>query len=148
MANDRPIRNVDLVPLFIRLALAVVFIYHGYAKVFQGGHGFIAELMAGKMAVPKDTFVPQLLGWLAAVTEFFGGIFLGLGLLSRIWGLGQVILMAVAIATVTGTKGFGSLKGGYEYNFVLMVMAGAILFGGPGAFSLDRLIFRPRKKTP
>jgi putative oxidoreductase len=142
---------VDLAPLVVRVALAVIFVYHGYDMVFEGGHANIARLMAGRMGRDPAEFLPQALGWLAAVAEFFGGVFVGLGVLSRLWALGHVVVMAVAIATVHGRHGFalqGETGPGYEYNFALICMAAAILLGGPGRISLDRVIFRRKKPAP
>jgi putative oxidoreductase len=143
MKPVKSIRLLDLVPLLVRIALAVVFIYHGYGKVFQGGHEGIAQLMSAKGAP-----LPEVLGWLAGLTEFFGGILIGVGLLSRVWALGLVVVMAVAIATVHGPNGFDLRQQGYEYNFTLGLCALAILIGGPGAFSLDRFLFARKFKKP
>ena len=142
MVRTKSIQVLDLVPLLVRIALAVVFIYHGYGKVFQGGHEGIAQLMASKGAP-----LPEVLGWLAGLTEFGGGILIGVGLLSRVWALGLVVVMIVAVATVHAPNGFDLRNQGYEYNFTLGLCALAILIGGPGAFSLDRLI-RSRKSKP
>ncbi|MBN1844361.1 MAG: DoxX family protein [Sedimentisphaerales bacterium] len=149
MTRPQTIRNVDLVPLFVRITLAVIFIYHGYGKVFQGGHEGIAQLMAAKAAP-----LPGLLGWLAGLTELAGGLLIGIGLLSRLWALGLGAVMAVAILTVHGSNGFDIRNQGYEYCLTLLLLALAILLGGPGGFSLDTLIksrrrtSHPRKSNP
>jgi len=140
MSEQNKIHMVDLVPLLVRITLAAVFIYHGYGKVFDGGHTGIAGMMAAKGAP-----FPEVLGWMAAIAEFGGGIFMLLGLLSRIWALGLVILMSVAIATVHGQHGFdlrSDTGPGFEYCFTLLMMALSILVGGAGAISLDRKLFR------
>lgn len=140
MAAKKSIQSVDLVPLFVRIALAVVFVYHGYGKVFEGGHSFVAGMMADQGAP-----YPEILGWMAALTEFGGGILLLVGFLSRVWALGLVILMSVAIYTVHGPNGFdlrNEVGPGFEYCFALGMMALSILLGGAGAISLDRLLFR------
>lgn len=139
MSEKKSIQSVDMVPLLVRIALAVVFIYHGYGKVFDGGHSFIASMMADQGAP-----YPEILGWMAALTEFGGGILILVGFLSRVWGLGLAILMAVAIATVHGPNGFdlrSEAGPGYEYCFALGMTALSIFIGGAGAISLDRLIF-------
>ncbi|MFC1782536.1 DoxX family protein [Planctomycetota bacterium] len=137
MASSLNVRNVDLGPLVIRIALAVVFIYHGYPKIFAGGHADIAQLMLDQGA-PK----PELLGWVAGSAEFFGGILIFIGLLSRLWALGLVGVMSVAIYTVHWANGFDLQNEGfgYEYCLVLLLAALAILLGGPGRISLDRCI--------
>jgi len=144
MAQPQPIRGIDLVPLIIRITLAIVFIYHGYDKVFQDGHSGLSALMAIKNAP-----YPSLLGWLAGGTEFFGGIAILIGLLSRISALALACVMYVAIATVHWPNGFKISPEilGYEYCLVLLLAALAIFFGGPGGLSLDRIVFSRRKKT-
>jgi len=144
MAQPQPIRGIDLVPLIIRITLGIVFIYHGYEKVFQGGHDGVSALMAMKNAP-----YPTLLGWLAGCTEFFGGIAILIGLLSRLSALGLACVMYVAIATVHWPNGFKISPDmpGYEYCLVLLLAALAISLGGPGGLSLDRFIFSRRKKT-
>jgi putative oxidoreductase len=142
MADQSGHKAMSIIPLIIRISLAVVFIYHGYGKVFEGGHKGIAELMASKQAP-----LPELLGWMAGLTEFGGGILILLGLLSRFWALGLAIVMVVAIITVHGPNGFDIRKNGYEYCLTLLLMNLAIFLGGPGRYSLDQIFFgRPRKK--
>ncbi|KPK73262.1 MAG: hypothetical protein AMJ79_15245 [Phycisphaerae bacterium SM23_30] len=144
MEQARFLRNVDLVPLVVRIALAIVFIYHGYPKIFSGGHAQIAQLMADQGA-PS----PELLGWLAGGAEFFGGILILPGVLSRLWALGLVVVMAVAIATVHWANGFDLRNEGYgyEYCLTLLLAALAILLGGPGRISLDTILFAKSKKS-
>ncbi len=142
MAEVPSNKNVNIVPLIIRVGLAVVFIYHGYGKVFAGGHEGIAQLMASKGAP-----FPEVLGWMAGLTEFFGGILVLIGLLSRFWALGLGFVMVVAIQTVHGPNGFDIRNSGYEYCFTLLVMSLSIFLGGPGVFSVDKLLFgRGRRK--
>ena len=54
------------------------------------------------------------MGWLAAVAEFGGGILVAVGLLARIWALGLVVVMAVAIGVVHGAHGFDIRKERFE----------------------------------
>ena len=92
---------------------------------------------------------PPTLTVLAAVTECFGGLAVFVGLLTRLAALGLIAVMVVAIAKVHWRNGFFlnmSLqpgKGhGFEFNFALIGMALALLVGGGGAKSLDRLLLR------
>ena len=71
------------------------------------------------------------------------------GLLTRLAALGLIAVMLVAVAKVHWQSGFFlnmSLepgKGhGFEFNWALIGMALALLVGGGGAKSLDRLILR------
>ncbi|MCF7958531.1 MAG: DoxX family protein [Phycisphaerae bacterium] len=134
--------NVSLITLVNRIALAVVFIYHGYGKVFEGGHGQIAKMM-----VEQGAPIPEVLGWVAGITEFFGGIFILAGLMSRFWAMGLVILMAVAIKTVHWENGFSIQDHGYEYCLVLLLLALGVVLSGPGTISIDQVMMSRRKKA-
>ena len=131
--------------LIVRLFLGVIFFAHGAQKVFGwfGGPGLknTINFFRGSLGIPPALAV------LAAFTECFGGLAVFLGLLTRLAALGLVVTMLVAIATVHGKNGFFlnmSLqpgKGhGIEFNLALLGMALALLVGGGGAASVDRLI--------
>jgi len=77
------------------------------------------------------------LAWIAAVSEFGGGLLLALGLLSPLGSLAIIGAMLVAIATVHLSKGFWVTKGGFEFNLTLIGASAALAITGPGAYSLD-----------
>ena len=137
--------GTDLTALLARVALGLVFLYHGFALTFQGGHSHIAELMTSKGAP-----MPDLLGWLAALTQFFGGGLILVGFLSRLWGLGLAVVMAVAAAIVHWPNGWSIQNNGIEFTVVLGLLALGVFVGGPGVLSLDRLFFgrQPRSRVP
>src|ERR1043165_3040250 len=87
-----------------RLVLGVVFFAHGAQKMFGwfGGNGFSGTMgfFTGGM------HIPALFAFLAIVAEFFGGLGLILGFLTRIAALGIAVNMIVAIATVHQAFGF------------------------------------------
>jgi putative oxidoreductase len=123
---------VDLALLSVRIGLAGVFIFHGGQKLFGlfGGQG-MAQLVQG--------FGP-VLGYLIAIGEFFGGLGLLVGFLSRFSAASLVVIMAGAIALVHGKNGFSLANSGYEYNFTLITMALAILLAGPGRIAVTQLL--------
>ena len=132
-----------LVPRFL---LATVFVYHGGQKLFglfgapPDALAHMEELIAG-WGWP----MPAAMSRAAAATEFFGGACVALGLLTRFWALGLACVMAVAAWKVHGPNGFGAPKG-WEYNFVLGVLALLLVVQGGGAFSMDTMFFRGRRK--
>jgi len=126
-------------PLLLRLGLAAVFIFHGLDKI--GKDGGAAWMPAGPDALPG---VLQLA---VAWGELIGGCALAVGFLSRLAAAGIIAIMAGAVATVHWPHGFSLQSGGYEYTFVLIVMALCILIGGPGPLAVDR-IFRLRHRGP
>jgi putative oxidoreductase len=92
--------------------------------------------------------VPAPLAFLAICAEFFGGIGLIVGLLSRVAALGIITNMLVAVATVHLHVGFfmnwaGTQKGeGYEYHLLAIALGLLIAVKGGGALSVDRSLSR------
>jgi putative oxidoreductase len=78
------------------------------------------------------------MGPFVGLLEFFGGIALVLGLLTRLFSLGLAIDMCVAILLVQLKKGFS----GFEFEFMLMAASVALFLAGAGSFSVDEQIAR------
>jgi putative oxidoreductase len=109
---------------------------HGAQKLFGvwGGSG----MTGWTQVVQRLRMRPaRPLAWVAALSEFGGGLLLALGLLSPLGSLAIVGAMLVAIATVHLSKGFWVSKGGFEFNLTLIGAAIALAIAGPGAYSLD-----------
>ena|SRR5438477_397119 len=130
------IRAVDVGMFIVRLALGIIFIAHGGQKVFGwfGGPG-LAATVTGFTGMG----IPAFFAYLASFTEFFGGVAVLIGLLSRLGALGLAVVMIVAVAKVHFKNGFflGGPTPGYEYNIALVAMALAIAIGGPGRIALS-----------
>ena len=86
------------------------------------------------------------MAFLAIAAEFFGGLGLILGFLTRIAAFGIAVNMVVAIAMVHGAFGFfmnwtGAQKGeGFEYHLLALAVTAFLMIRGAGALSLDRAI--------
>jgi putative oxidoreductase len=128
----------------IRLVLGVVFFAHGAQKMLGwfGGYGF-----HGTMAFfTQQMSIPAPLAFLAICAEFFGGLGLIFGLLSRIAALGIITNMLVAVAKVHVHNGFfmnwtGQQKGeGFEYHLLAIALLLVVLIKGSGALSIDRAL--------
>jgi putative oxidoreductase len=130
--------------LILRLVLGVVFFAHGAQKLLGwfGGPGF-----SGTMGMFTGYLhIPAPLAFLAIAAEFFGGLGLILGFLTRIAAFGIAVNMLVAIATVHHSYGFfmnwtGTQKGeGFEYHLLVLAITAYLIIRGAGAFSVDRAI--------
>src|SRR5262249_4584062 len=75
--------------VLLRCGLALVFIYHGYPKLFGGTERFIESFQA--------IGLPAYVVYVAGAIEFFGGVAVGLGLLTPVVGLLLVLDMAAAM---------------------------------------------------
>jgi putative oxidoreductase len=128
----------------LRLVLGVVFFAHGAQKMLGwfGGFGF-----AGTMGFFTGTMhIPAPLAFLAICAEFFGGIGLIVGFLTRIAAVGIATNMVVAVATVHHAFGFfmnwsGTQKGeGFEFHLLVLAIATFLMIRGAGALSVDRAL--------
>ena len=125
----------------IRVAAGLILVPHGAQKLFGwfGGYGLegTAGFFAQNLGLEPGMFFAVLVG----ATEFFGGLLLALGLLTRPAAAAIAVLMAVAI-TVHLPNGFFWTSGGYEYPLLWGLIALAIAFRGGGELSVDRKIGR------
>jgi putative oxidoreductase len=122
--------------LILRLGIGLIIAAHGAQKLFGvwGGPG----MTKWTQSVQRLRIRPaQPWAWVAALSEFGGGVLLALGLLSPLGSLAIAGAMLVAIATVHLAKGFWASKGGFEFNLSLIAAAAALAFTGPGPYSFD-----------
>jgi putative oxidoreductase len=115
----------------LRIAVATIFIRHGAQKLFVYGFAGVTGAFT-QMGVP----LPGLTGPFIALLEFFGGIALLLGFLTRLVSLGFVFDMIGAIVLVGMKKGFSS----YELEFLLLCSSLALTLAGAGRFSVDEAL--------
>jgi putative oxidoreductase len=117
--------------LFVmRLALGAVMVAHGYQKVFGGLHHhaqFVASLG-----------LPAWTGYLSSFTEFFAGLLILVGLLTRVAAFAVFIDMFVAIWKVHWHNGLMGDKG-YEFPLALAALAFALIFFGGGPIAFDNI---------
>lgn len=133
----------------LRLVLGAIFFAHGAQKMLGwfGGYGF-----TGTMGFFTNMMhIPAFFAFLAIAAEFFGGLGLIFGFLTRIAALGIFINMTVAIVLVHHQFGFfmnwtGAQKGeGYEYHLLVLALTVFLMIRGAGAASIDRLLSAPAK---
>ena len=117
-----------LAPLFLRLGLGIVFVYHGYSKVFGEGAGLGSSWNPSGMA----SIIQILVSW----GELLCGAGILLGFLTEISALGIIIIMLGAIFLVHGKNGFNMMNQGFEYNYVIIMSCLALIGIGPGSYSI------------
>jgi putative oxidoreductase len=141
----------DRATAILRLVLGVIFFAHGAQKMLGwfGGYGF-----TGTMGFFTSVMhIPALFALLAICAEFFGGLGLILGFLTRIAALGVFSNMIVAIAMVHGQYGFfmnwtGAQKGeGFEYHLLVLAVTTFLMIRGAGAASIDRMLSSPARQA-
>jgi len=141
METTRPVsiaRHTDLALLLLRLITGVVFVTHGAQKLFTFGFAGVTGAFT-QMGIP----LPGITGPLVALVEFFGGLALVVGLLTRLASLGLAITMLGAIMFVHAKAGFFA-PAGFEFPLTLVGGTVALALAGAGRFSLDDIIARRR----
>ena len=144
MASATTIRDrsaVDWALLVARIVIGVIFMAHGAQKLFGafGGPGLSAVV---QMMGP--------LGYLVSIGEFFGGLGLVFGVLSRFSAASIILIMLGAIAMVHGQFGFfinwaGTQAGeGFEYHLLAIGALLPVVIAGPGRFAVGRFFPWPQ----
>lgn len=125
--------------LALRISAGIIFVAHGAQKLFGSFGGYGLEGTGQWMAsIGLEPGYLMALG--AGSAEFFGGLALILGLLTRPAAFVLAITMVVAIVTVHLSNGLFLSNNGYEFGLALLGMSVALVFSGGGKFSLDRKI--------
>ncbi|WP_327673917.1 MULTISPECIES: DoxX family protein [unclassified Streptomyces] len=127
-------------PCVTRVACGAVMAVHGVDKLVHGPDGF------GAFLASLDVPAPSAVGWAVALGESLGGLFLVVGLLSRLTALLLSVHLCVALALVNTDTGFitpqqGAASGaGAEFPLVLIAGFLAVALSGPGPVALDRVL--------
>ena len=127
--------------LLLRLIAGIAFVMHGWGKIQTPFNWMPAE---------APIHIPGIFQFLAAVSEFGGGIAWVLGLLTPLASLGIACTMTVAVYThmiVFKDPFVSSAAGGMSYEPALVYLGVALLIlaSGPGKFSLDAKLFGQRQ---
>jgi putative oxidoreductase len=121
----------------VRFIAGAILVYHGYNKLFVTGVQPVADHVVTTLGLPMPIAWAYLLG----ILEFFGGIALAVGFLTRPIALMLTIEFIVITCWHLGNGYvFASPHGGYEYPLLLAVIYAAIFFRGAGRCSIDRMI--------
>jgi uncharacterized membrane protein YphA (DoxX/SURF4 family) len=129
--------------LLLRIPLGVYFILAGVGHIRGGIGHFIGENIAAAMGYMPENVAR---GFLTALpyAEITLGVMLILGLLGRFAGLVCSLLLISFTVAATGVRQPGLP---FHPNLLMLGMGLAVLFCGPGRFSVDGLLFRPRRKV-
>ncbi len=124
--------------LLLRCGLGLVFIYHGYPKLFGDTAKFVEAF--------KGLGLPSYFVSIAGAIEFFGGVALALGFSTSVAGLLLVLDMIAAMWKYNFNEGIYAVRE-YELPLVLGLASLVVATKGGGPFSLDRLIDRSTGKS-
>jgi putative oxidoreductase len=134
-------RQINIGLAVLRTIVGAIFVAHGAQKIFVFGFDGVAGAF-GQMGIP----MAGILGPFVALVEFFGGLALITGVLTRVASLGLLSTMVVAILQVHLKNGFFAPTG-VEFPLSLVAATAALVITGAGGFSLDSLIGRAKTST-
>jgi len=128
----------DIVLLVARVIIGVVFMAHGAQKLFGlfGGAGLSATVQ----------YLGPI-GYLVTIGEFFGGLGLMVGMLSRFSSASLIVIMLGAIFMAHRKAGFfmnwmGNKKGeGFEFHLIAIGLLLVILVSGPGQLAIAQHLY-------
>jgi putative oxidoreductase len=129
--ND--IDAVNLTMLIMRVGFGLMMMAHGYNHFFRGGR--IAG--TGRWFDSLGMKPGRIHAIVASTTELGAGALFALGLLTPFAAAGFIGLMTVAIWTVHRKNGFFIIKEGWEYVFLIALVALFVATSGPLKYSLD-----------
>jgi putative oxidoreductase len=129
-----------LAPLFARITVGWVFMWSGWGKLHALPQ--VTENFVGWGIPWSNVLAPFVSG-----VEFFGGLFLLVGLLSRIsaGALGITMIVAIVSAKWSDVDSLETLLGFDEFEYLALFLWIAI--AGPGCLSIDRLLQRRYGKS-
>lgn len=119
--------------LLIRIGLGIMFIYHGVPKLAGGPDSW--EKLGAAMKNVGISYAPAFWGFMAAVTETFGGLLFLIGLAFRPVCLLLIVNLMVA-ALMHFAKGDGLQGAAHAIEDAVAFLG--LLFIGPGIYSVDK----------
>jgi len=128
--------NTDLASLLLRLIFGGMFIYHGYPKLI--GYDQMVKMFGDPIGIGSELSVI-----LVIFAEFFCGIFILLGLLTRFAVVPIFITMLVAFFVAHSKDEFTVKMLPFVYLFLCVV----IFILGSGRYSLDATLFSKNSGT-
>ena len=131
-------KKLDLGLLVLRVSLGIVFVAHGWLKVFTFGLPRAIQVFEAH-TIWHINMVP---GWFAppaAFIEWVGGIMLILGVRTRLAlpFLGAVAFGAGAVHFENGWNYTSKPDGGWEYGIFLFLCCVVLYLTGPGKYTLS-----------
>jgi putative oxidoreductase len=123
----------DITHWGIRASIGVIFIVHSLKKFDPSWQEWLISI-----GIPPEMQLP------ISLAEFIGGIFLVVGVLTRVTGTVFAVILLGAIFHIRWENGFFISQGGWEWDLVMLAAVLAIIAAGPGRISISHVV----KKIP
>jgi len=123
----------DITHWGIRASIGAIFIVHSLKKFDPSWQEWLISV-----GMPPELQLPM------ALAEFIGGIFLIVGMLTRVTGTIFAVILLGAIFHIRWENGFFISQGGWEWDLIMLAAVLTIIVAGPGRISISHLV----KKIP
>ena len=124
--------DIDIALLILRVGMGIMFVLHGYPKMFGGIDRWTGLGSYGMKAMGID-FFPAFWGFMAAFSEFFGGIMVVLGIYLRLFSF--LIFLTMIVATCTHlSSGDGIMGASHAIESAIIFLC--LVFSGSGKYSM------------
>jgi len=123
----------DITHWGIRAAMGAIFIVHSLKKFDSGWQEWLISV-----GIPPEMQLP------IALAELIGGVFLLVGVLTRISASIFAVILLGAIFHIRWEKGFFVSQGGWEWDLIMLAAVLTIIVAGPGRISISHIA----KKIP
>ena len=125
--------NSSWAPIFPRIILALTFIPAGWSKLTD----FQSKALSWQLNFGFEYWQTGV----AVFVEFFGGIAIALGLLTRLASIGIIVIMCVGVWVAHLDDGYFPTYDTYAYQLCLIGLAYSLVFVGGGKYCLDGKFF-------
>ncbi|GAB03469.1 DoxX family membrane protein [Gordonia amarae] len=122
--------------LVARLILGVIFVMHGWQKVFDVGVEQVARDFDAA-GVPW----PDLVGQYSAWVELIGGVAVAIGLALPVACVLLIVDLGIEIYFIRFDAGFWDYAGGYEFQLALIAALAAVCFAQAGTLAVDHFVY-------
>jgi len=135
----------SLTTLPLRLIAGTIFFAHGAQKLFAwfGGYGLDGT---GQWMESIGLSPGYLMALMAGSAEFFGGLLLIIGFLTRPTSFVLAFTMIIAIFNVHIDNGLFMSNNGFEFGLSLLAITLALFIQGGGKYSFDGNVYRALSK--
>lgn len=128
-------RYQDFGLLILRVGIGIVYLFHGFPKIFGGPEQW--ENVGRATQFVGISVLPVFWGFLGSSAEFFGGLLIIFGLFTRPAVIALFLTMTVATAMHIGS---GDEFAYTSHALKMSILFLGLFFMGPGRHSLDKKI--------
>ena len=127
-------------PVLLNQGIALVRMIVGFFMIYHGWEVFDSKTMEGYLGwdLFKNMSAGKFLVYLGKGTELVGGVFLFIGLFTRL----ACLVLIITMLYITFVVSHGKIWYEDQHPFLFVLLGFVFLFTGPGSMSLDRILFQ------